>query len=430
MSDRRKENNVALLPGASKSHSSDGKSASKILVADDSVTIRAGLTRALFDELTIVEAVNGEDAWTVLLEDEDIELVITDLDMPVLNGYDLIKRIRASSISRISNIPVIVVTGAEDLKAKYRAFVEGANDFISKNSDRIELMARVKAHQKLALTIRDLEASKLILKNQADTDALTKLTNRRSFFVKAGECLGLMRRHKEHFSVLMVDIDHFKTINDTYGHQAGDHILVEVSKILLSNVRTNDVLARIGGEEFTIALPYSNRLASIVMAERLRSAISVAKFEYGGKRITVTISLGVASLDKDDGDMENVEALLAIADKRLYTAKRKGRNRLCASDDRRNLDEIVDDDSACPKIDEALTMLEHGNGKGIVAHLHRLIRKTLPLFKLGNEIDKPLFDVQSLEAGIKELENEVKLVKAAETSVDSADELGKIEVEK
>jgi len=412
VADKIEESAEVSMQDVSLLTSSGDKLAAKILVVDDSVTIRAGLTRALIDELTIVEAVNGEDAWTVLLEDEEIELVITDLDMPILNGFDLIKRIRNSEISRIANIPVIVVTGAEDLKAKYRAFVEGANDFISKNSDRVELMARVRAHQKLAQTIRELEASRLILKSQADTDSLTKLTNRRSFFVRAGECLALMRRHKEHFSVLMVDIDHFKTINDTYGHQVGDFILTEISKILTNNVRTNDVLARIGGEEFTIALPYSNRLAAIVMAERLRSAISSAKFVYADKSVNVTISLGVASLDKDDEDIGCVDELLAIADRRLYTAKRKGRNRLCASDDDRKLEEIVDQDSSCPKVDDALTMISHGNEEDLYKHLYTLIQKILPLFKIGNEIDKPLFDVQSIEAGLEELKKEIILREA------------------
>jgi len=412
VSDKNTEIADESLPDISVLAASEDKQAAKILVVDDSVTIRAGLTRALVDELTIVEAVNGEDGWTALQEAEDIELVITDLDMPVLNGYDLIKRIRNSDISRIANIPVIVVTGAEDLKAKYRAFVEGANDFISKNSDRVELMARVRAHQKLAQTIRELEASRLILKSQADTDSLTKLTNRRSFFVKAGESLELMRRHKEHFSVLMVDIDHFKTINDTYGHQAGDYILVEVAKILSKNVRTNDVLARIGGEEFTIALPYSNRLASIVMAERLRSAISAAKFIYADKRINVTISLGVASLDKDDADIGSVDEMLAIADKRLYTAKRKGRNRLCASDDDMELEDLVSEDSSCPKVDDALTMISHGNEKDLYKYLYAIIRKVIPLFRIGNEIDKPLFDVQSIETGLAELKKEIELHKA------------------
>ena len=412
------ENSDESLPELPGLDAKDDKSGAKILIADDSVTIRAGLTRALPDDTSLVEAVNGEEAWTALEGDEEIELVITDLDMPVLNGFDLIKRIRSSDISRISNIPVIVVTGAEDLKAKYRAFVEGANDFISKNSDRVELMARVKAHLKLAQTIKDLEASKLILKSQADTDPLTKLTNRRSFFARAGECMGLMRRHKEHFSVLMIDIDHFKTINDTYGHQAGDAILIEVSRILGDNVRTNDVLARIGGEEFTIALPYSNRLASIVMAERLRSAISAAKFEYGGKHISVTISLGVAALDKDDVGIETVEELLAVADKRLYTAKNKGRNRLCASDDGKKIEELIDEDNACPKLDDALTMIGHGNEDAVLYFLHNLLHKTLPLFNLSNEVDKPLFDMESIESGITELKKIILQRKSAEDTED------------
>lgn len=418
MSKNRQGNQEDRAPDIALPTTQNTKTGAKILVADDSVTIRAGLTRALPDEPVIVEAVNGEEAWNVLTQDEGIELVITDLDMPVLNGYDLIKRIRESSISRISNIPVIVVTGAEDLKAKYRAFVEGANDFISKNSDRVELMARVRAHQKLAQTIRDLEASKLILKSQADTDPLTKLTNRRSFFQKADDSLALMKRHKEHFSVLMVDIDHFKTINDTYGHQAGDYILIEVANILNDNVRTNDVLARVGGEEFTIALPYSNRLASIVMAERLRSAISSKRFEYGGKHISVTISLGVASLDKEEEEFSSVEELLAVADKRLYTAKRKGRNRLCASDDGKKIEELIDEDSASPKLEEALTMIKHGNEEALFNSLHTLIQKTLPLFTLGNVLNKPLFDVQSIEDGIQELKKEIALRKSADESQD------------
>ena len=418
MPEKTVESTDDLLPELPGLADKDDKSGAKILIADDSVTIRAGLTRALPSDTSLVEAVNGEEAWIALENDEEIELVITDLDMPVLNGFDLIKRIRNSEVSRISNIPVIVVTGAEDLKAKYRAFVEGANDFISKNSDRVELMARVKAHLKLAQTIKDLEASKLILKSQANTDPLTKLTNRRSFFVKAGECMALMRRHKEHFSVLMVDIDHFKTINDTYGHQAGDEILVEVSRILGESVRTNDVLARIGGEEFTIALPYSNRLASIVMAERLRSAISEATFEYGGKHISVTISLGVAALDKDDVGIETVDELLAIADKRLYTAKNKGRNRLCASDDDKKIEELIDEDSICPKIDDALTMIKHGNEDAVLYFLHTLVQKTMPLFRLSNEVDKPLFDIESIEGGIKELKKIILLRKSADDTQD------------
>jgi two-component system cell cycle response regulator len=378
--------------------------APKMLVVDDSATIRAGIARALPEETQIVEATNGEQAWEILQQDKEIELVITDLDMPKQNGFELIKCIRNSGVSRITNIPVIVVTGAEDTNAKYRAFVEGANDFISKNTDKVELMARVRAHKKLAQTIRELEDSKRSLKHQADTDSLTKLTNRRSFFSRASKDLATTRLHEDYFSVLMIDIDHFKAINDTYGHQAGDYVLVEVAKILSHNVRNNDTLARIGGEEFAIALPYSTRLASVVMAERLRKAIQTAKFEFAGNIIPVTISLGLATVDC--GVECEIEHLMAIADKRLYIAKRKGRNRLCASDSE---DDLTDPENEIPKLDEALTMLDHGNDRDLAEHLHTLIRQTLPLFKLGNEYYKNCFDIDLIEAGAKALEDRLNL---------------------
>lgn len=375
---------------------------SEILLVDDSATIRAGLSRGLSAEVAIKEAVDGEQAWEILQQNNLIELVITDLDMPKVDGFELIERIRASDQSRIANTPIIVVTGAEDTQAKHRAYVAGANDFISKNVDKVELLARVHSLQYLARTIRDLEASRLAFQKQADTDVLTKLTNRRSFFSKATECLTLMRRHQEDFSVLMLDIDRFKAINDAYGHQAGDYILVQVAQILNQNIRANDVLARIGGEEFAIALPYSNRLASVVLAERLRTAINSGNFEFAGKIIPVTVSLGIATVEKSVPCA--IESLLGIADQRLYRAKRRGRNRLCASDNIATSDASHDINDGCPKLDQALTMIKHGNEHEIDDHLYMLIREAVPLFKLGNKHHKDLFDIDALQAGVSALE--------------------------
>ena len=143
---------------------------SRILIADDSATIRATLAKAVNDEFVSVGASDGEQAWNLLLEDPSIELVVTDLAMPGLDGFGLIRRMRDSELSRIRNTPVIVVTGANDTLARERAFVEGANDFIAKTSDHVEFLARVRAHQKLAQTIRELESSRRFLKEQANTE--------------------------------------------------------------------------------------------------------------------------------------------------------------------------------------------------------------------------------------------------------------------
>ncbi|NOZ53995.1 MAG: diguanylate cyclase [Gammaproteobacteria bacterium] len=363
----------------------------RILIVDDSATIRATLSRAIGSEFDSIEATNGEEAWACLERDESIDLVVTDLDMPCLDGYGLIKKMRTHSLSRMNNMPVIVVTGANDTEAREKAFVAGANDFIAKTSDHVEFLARVRAHQKLAQTIQELEESRRFLKEQANTDPLTKLANRRNFFQVAASSLSQMQRQNEHFSIIILDIDHFKRINDTYGHQAGDYVLLELAKVLQNAIREGDALARMGGEEFVVASPYTNRLAAIVLSERLRKAVESAEFVYEGNRIPVTISLGIASMAKGGDD---VDKLLAVADSRLYLAKQKGRNRICASDKTSRADRVMDVEMemVCPKLDDAITMIKHGNTFRLIPHLHELVEQLIPILELVNKenADSPL----------------------------------------
>ena len=268
---------VAMNDDTSDNHSpsvSKGTGSAKplILVVDDSPTIRLSLSRALQDEFMPVEAVDGEQAWELISGDSRIEVVITDQSMPKLDGIGLVKRMRDSVLTRIQNMPVIMVTGGDDTDVRENAFKAGVNDFVTKTSDRVELLARLRAHRKLAVTIRELEASQRELREQANTDPLTGLANRRFFTHIANKELSLMRRQKEYFSVLMMDIDHFKNTNDTFGHAAGDYVLKQVARALTNAVREEDTVARVGGEEFVVSSPYTNRLAAIVLAERLRKA--------------------------------------------------------------------------------------------------------------------------------------------------------------
>ena len=371
-----------------------------ILIVDDSATIRMTLSRAVKDEFQPVEAVNGEQAWEFLSSDARIELVITDLSMPELDGFGLIKRIRESVVSRINNIPVIVVTGAEDTDAREKAFKAGANDFLTKNSDRVELLARLRAHQKLAATIRQLEESQRVLREQANTDPLTNLANRRFFTHIANKELALMRRQKEHFAVLMMDIDHFKSINDTYGHQAGDYVLTQVAQTLYDCIREEDMLARIGGEEFVVSSPYLSRLAAIVLAERLRKSIEARVITFEGNQIPVTMSLGIAVRPQDG---EELDELIAAADERLYIAKQNGRNRFCASDKNQRNDREVDVDMVCPKMDEALAMIRHGNLHRLMPHLPKLLEDLIPLFELVNEETAASLEVEQLRNAATQL---------------------------
>jgi diguanylate cyclase (GGDEF)-like protein len=300
-------------------------------VVEDSLTSVAVISRDLREYYTLLHARDGEEAWEMLLTDPRIELVITDVQMPRLTGQQLLKLIRLSPETRISNLPVIVMTTAEDNAEKHLAFLNGANDFLNKPVDSLELQARVNVHHRLARIIRELEEKKKALAELATTDSLTKLKNRRSFYAQAEQNLTACRRYGKDMSLLLLDIDHFKKVNDSLGHHVGDEVLVKVATRLASMVRGVDTVARFGGEEFAVLLPETNRLGAAVLGERIRAAVEREQIAVDGRNIPVTVSIGIATLAAEE--VESIDQLLNIADRRMYLAKNGGRNRICVNDD-------------------------------------------------------------------------------------------------
>ena len=303
-------------------------------MAEDSLTSVAVISRDLRERYSLLHARDGEEAWQLLQADTRIELVITDVQMPRVSGQQLLKLIRQSEDTRIRSLPVIVMTTTEDNAEKHLAFLNGANDFLSKPVDSLEMQARVNVHHRLARTIHELEVSKVALAEQATTDSLTRLKNRRMFYSQAEQNLATCRRHGHDMSVLLLDIDHFKKVNDTYGHHSGDEVLVRIAQLLSGIARHGDTVARFGGEEFAVLLPETNRLGAAVMAQRIRAVIEKEEIVVEGRQIPVTVSIGVATLAAEE--VESIDQLLNIADRRLYLAKNNGRNRICVSDDGRS----------------------------------------------------------------------------------------------
>lgn len=303
---------------------------SQLLLVEDSDTSAALIIRHLSGHYNVLHARDGEEAWNMLSAESKIDLVVTDIQMPRLNGHELLLKIRRSEKSRLNSLPVIVMTSANDDSERNLAFTNGANDFLTKPIDPVELQARVGVHQKLARTIRELETHRHLLQEQATTDPLTKLKNRRAFSEFGLQHFLLAQRHGSDLSVIEFDIDHFKKINDTYGHPGGDEVLIAVAKMLLASIRTSDVAARLGGEEFALLLPNTNRVGSAVLAERIRAAIENNKFSVAGKTLSLTVSAGVASFGASTRD--SLDQLMQVADRRLYMAKQSGRNRVVISD--------------------------------------------------------------------------------------------------
>lgn len=303
----------------------------QILLVEDSQTTTALLSKYLSTGYQLLHASDGEEAWEMLQKNPAIELVITDIVMPRLTGHQLLVKIRTHPDGTYNNLPVIVMTTADDNVDRNLAFSNGANDFITKPIDETELRARVHIHYKLARTIRELEESRQALAEQATTDPLTKLKNRRAFFENGAQNWAMSKRNKTDLSIIVADLDHFKNVNDSFGHHTGDEALIHVAKILARMTRIEDTVARIGGEEFAVLLPDTNRLGSAVLAERIRIAVATERLVVDDKLVSLTISMGLASYAIDNA--ESLEHILSIADRRLYLAKEKGRNRICVNDD-------------------------------------------------------------------------------------------------
>ncbi len=305
-----------------------------ILLVEDSMTSMELISRDLREHYSLLHAHDGEEAWQLLLRASNVDLVVTDVQMPRVSGQELLTRIRQSDNPKIRSLPVIVMTTANDNAEKHLAFLNGANDFLNKPVDPLELQARIRVHHRLTHTIRELEESKKALAELATTDALTQLKNRRLFYAQAEQNLADCRRNERDMSVLVLDIDHFKKVNDTYGHHTGDEVLIRVAKLLSRMVRAVDTVARFGGEEFAVLMPETNKLGAAVLGERIRSVIEKEHIVVDGQTIAVTASLGIATLAAEQ--VESIDQLLSIADRRLYLAKNGGRNRICISDDGRS----------------------------------------------------------------------------------------------
>ena len=287
------------------------------MVVDDSRSARQ-YVRDLLElyRFHTVEAVDGVDAMEKLEANPDIRLVITDYYMPRMDGFELIKRARKHR-SR-SELAIIGLSSGGSGPMSARFIKYGANDFLNKPFLREEFFCRVSQNMDNIDLIRDLAI-------RASVDPLTGLSNRGVLFDMAPPLIAQARRSNQRSAVGVIDVDFFKKVNDTYGHDAGDKVLANVAQILRSNFRReSDIVARLGGEEFCVVVPDTPENCVASQFDQLREEIAATRFDVGhGKSIGVTVSIGVTSTQA-----AKFEDMLAVADHLLYDAKALGRNRV------------------------------------------------------------------------------------------------------
>jgi diguanylate cyclase (GGDEF)-like protein len=301
--------------------------AGRILIVDDNALIRSEIKAVLMKDGSFshfMEASDGLTAFKTIMENPP-DLVLCDLVMP---GFDGLKFLGLkASRKELEQIPVIILTAEDDLDRKAEILERGAQDYVTKPFHEKELLARVRIHTKLKLLQDELREKNALLETLSVTDVLTGLANRRRLMTRLEEEVARARRYKTPLSVVMIDIDHFKEVNDFHGHAMGDEVLRNIGAMLKAGVRTTDLAARYGGEELTLVLPHTDIPEAMLVAENLREKF--AGFEHHLDRVTLkkTVSMGVAARD-GQGEVPSAEDLLKYADEALYRAKQNGRNRV------------------------------------------------------------------------------------------------------
>lgn len=288
-----------------------------VLIVDDVATNVHTLANLLKDDYTIKVALSGSRALELAVLEPIPDLILLDVEMPTMSGYDVCRKLKEDP--QTAEIPVIFITGKDSESDEEYGFSLGAVDYITKPIRPIIVKARVKTH----VTLKHQHDMMVAM---ATHDQLTGLYNRHYLNDALKRKVSEALRHREALSVVIVDIDHFKNVNDTFGHLIGDLILKGVGAVLQHGVRKEDIPARFGGEEFVLVLDNCKRDDARKKAELFREEIEALHPE----QIAITASFGVAELDPS---MERYETLLKCADDALYRAKKEGRNRVIACND-------------------------------------------------------------------------------------------------
>jgi len=314
----------------------------KVLLVDDQKMVAEAVRRALAGEKDIdFHYCQDPTGGVKMATDLEPTIILQDLVMPDIDGLTMVKFYRANQATAL--IPIIVLSTKEEPEVKSKAFELGANDYLVKLPDKIELIARIRYHSQayinqkqrdeafriLEESQRRLAEANKILQRLSSLDGLTGVPNRRRFDEILKQEWQRAMRHSTSISLIMLDIDFFKLFNDTYGHQGGDDCLKQVAHTLEQSVlRETDIVARYGGEEFVVILPETGVKGALEVAETLRAKIEAKKIPHASSKVSdyVTISVGVATAVPERGSMP--EKLIAAADQVLYEAKDEGRNQV------------------------------------------------------------------------------------------------------
>lgn len=352
----------------------------KVLIVDDSRMVRASVIKLIRGRFEFREEADGEAGWQALLVDPTIHLVLTDIGMPQLDGYGLLERVRASKLSRIHDLPVIVISGDEDDSARERARRLGANDFITKGIGAAELLARLDSLTRLAQTRRELEESRAALAKHSPVDPVSGLVTEACLNWRGEQELALLRRRRGNISAMVVEIDRYEQLVVLHGAHIAQLVTRKLSKILSTKVRKEDTVTELAPARFAVLSPAGGWGGCCAFALRLQKAMEKLVMTYREERIRISVTIGVSNATNDD--IGTVSELVGLATRRAQTGRQAGGNRVIGDRGevtQASVDRLI---TQAVSIDQVLERIRAGESAEVTSQLPQVIATLLPLLQL------------------------------------------------
>lgn len=344
-----------------------------ILIVDDSRVVRASLAQHLRGHYEVREEADGEAAWQTLVLDHSIQAVISDLQMPKLNGYELLERVRTSKLRRLQQLPFMLVSGEETEEERSRARAVGVSDFVTKGVGSAEILTRL--NNLLALT--EAKTQQEAGRDSLAQDPVSGLYSRRYLELQAAQAVSHSSRHGVGTSVMVLGFDGFSDLADRLGAEVAEQIAIRFARMLAAKMRQEDSLGHFGVGQFAVVSPGTALEYCVTFAERVREAVEVARLTVQGQSIGVTVSIGIAGVPMDQ--VGSASTLLDLAGQRMREAMQAGGNRTDSGG--------VAGATRTISIHHALELLAANRGQAVLPHLGALGRQLLPLLRL---MDKEL----------------------------------------
>jgi diguanylate cyclase (GGDEF)-like protein len=345
----------------------------RVLLVDDSRIVRTTISRLIRKSFDVREEADGEAGWQAISTDPSIVVVFSDIQMPKLDGFALLERIRTSQDARIKTIPVIVISGDEDDATKKRARAAGANDFITKTTDGTEILSRIDNLLHLVEAKQQLVVTKQAIDQTVTRDPITGTFTTHYLVTEGGKHFAHARRHGGALSVLVFHIDSQTAIAEKIDKPVANQLLAKIAKLVTGTLRTEDSMGRVSESGFAVIFPGTSSQQALAFARRMHEQLDKAQVSYRGEVLKISTSIGLAALDVDAAS--SIEELMKLAQQRLKdAANRKAQQRIV------NQDEVslVKPMTLPSDIDRAVQVIENMNADQLGDASGEVLRRILP----------------------------------------------------